>query len=165
MLAPWECLDAAADALRPGGIVCAYVATTTQLSRFVETVRLHGGFTEPRAWESLVRDWHVEGLAVRPGHAMIGHTAFLVTARRMAPGQTPPLQEAAPGARRLRPRLHRPAAARRTRRARPRTEPRDGCNGRATSRQPDRCSIRDQHRVDIPLGDASFPSRVVIHRR
>lgn len=100
MLAPWECLDATADALRPGGIVCAYVATTTQLSRFMETVRLHGGFTEPQAWESLVRDWHVEGLAVRPGHKMIGHTAFLVTARRMAPGQVAPLKRRrpAPGA-------------------------------------------------------------------
>jgi tRNA (adenine57-N1/adenine58-N1)-methyltransferase len=100
MLAPWECVDAAAEALRPGGIVCAYVATTTQLSRFVETVRVHGGFTEPHAWESLVRDWHVEGLAVRPGHSMIGHTAFLVTARRMAPGQQPPVKRRrpAPGA-------------------------------------------------------------------
>ena len=41
-----------------------------------------------------------EGLAVRPGHAMIGHTAFLVTARRMAPGQKPPLKKRrpAPGA-------------------------------------------------------------------
>jgi len=100
MLAPWECLDAAAEALRPGGIVCAYVATTTQLSRFVETLRVHGGFTEPQAWESLVRDWHVEGLAVRPGHSMIGHTAFLVTARRMARGERPPLKRRrpAPGA-------------------------------------------------------------------
>jgi tRNA (adenine57-N1/adenine58-N1)-methyltransferase len=100
MLAPWECLEAVSGALRPGGIVCAYVATTTQLSRFVETVRLHGGFTEPAAWESLVRDWHVEGLAVRPGHAMIGHTGFLVTARRMAPGERAPLKKRrpAPGA-------------------------------------------------------------------
>nr|WP_140010637.1 tRNA (adenine-N1)-methyltransferase [Nocardioides plantarum] len=98
MLAPWECLDAAADALRPGGIVCAYVATTTQLSRFTETVRVHGGFTEPQAWESLVRDWHVEGLAVRPGHKMIGHTAFLVTARRMAPGQQAPRKTRRPAA-------------------------------------------------------------------
>ena len=100
MLAPWECLEVVADALRPGGILCAYVATTTQLSRFVETLRVHGGFTEPSAWESLVRDWHVEGLAVRPGHSMIGHTAFLVTARRMAPGQKPPLKRRrpAPGA-------------------------------------------------------------------
>jgi tRNA (adenine57-N1/adenine58-N1)-methyltransferase catalytic subunit len=100
MLAPWDCLEAAAGALRPGGILCAYVATTTQLSRFVESVRMHGGFTEPRAWESLMRDWHVEGLAVRPGHSMIGHTAFLVTARAMAPGERPPLKKRrpAPGA-------------------------------------------------------------------
>ncbi len=100
MLAPWECVDAAADSLVAGGILCAYVATTTQLSRFVETVRVHGGFTDPQAWESLVREWHVEGLAVRPGHSMVGHTAFLVTARRMAPGQRPPLKKRrpAPGA-------------------------------------------------------------------
>lgn len=100
MLAPWDCLDAVGAALRPGGIVCAYVATTTQLSRFAEAVRLHGGFTEPHAWESLVRDWHLEGLAVRPSHAMNGHTAFLITARRMAPGQRPPLKKRrpAPGA-------------------------------------------------------------------
>ena len=100
MLAPWECVDVAADALTPGGIVCVYVATTTQLSRIVETLRAHGEFTEPQAWESLVRDWHVEGLAVRPGHKMIGHTAFLVTARRMAPGQRPPRKSRrpAPGA-------------------------------------------------------------------
>ena len=100
MLAPWECVDAAAGALRPGGIVCGYVATTTQLSRFVETLRAHGGFTEPAVWESLVRDWHVEGLAVRPGHSMVGHTAFLVTARRMAPGERPPVKKRrpAPGA-------------------------------------------------------------------
>jgi tRNA (adenine57-N1/adenine58-N1)-methyltransferase len=100
MLAPWDCLEAAAGALRAGGILCAYVATTTQLSRFVETARSHGGFTEPAAWESLVRDWHVEGLAVRPGHSMIGHTAFLVTTRRMAPGEKAPLKKRrpAPGA-------------------------------------------------------------------
>ncbi|HEY1135845.1 MAG TPA: tRNA (adenine-N1)-methyltransferase [Nocardioides sp.] len=100
MLAPWECVDAVADVLTPGGIVCVYVATTTQLSRVVETLRAHGSFTEPQAWESLVRDWHVEGLAVRPGHKMIGHTAFLVTSRRMAPGERPPVKKRrpAPGA-------------------------------------------------------------------
>lgn len=86
MVDPWSCIPLAAERLTPGGIVCAYVATTTQLSRFVETVREHGGFTEPRAWETLEREWHLEGLAVRPQHSMNGHTAFLVTARRMAPG-------------------------------------------------------------------------------
>ena len=80
--------------------MCAYVATTTQLSRTVETLRAHGGFTEPKPWETLVREWHVEGLAVRPAHSMNGHTGFLVTARRMAPGEKPPVRtrRPAPGA-------------------------------------------------------------------
>ncbi|WP_062296057.1 tRNA (adenine-N1)-methyltransferase [Demequina maris] len=90
MLAPWENIEAAADALAPGGVFLAYVATTTQLSRLAEDLREHGGFTEPRAWESMVRTWHLEGLAVRPDHRMIGHTGFLLTARRMAPGVEPP---------------------------------------------------------------------------
>jgi tRNA (adenine57-N1/adenine58-N1)-methyltransferase len=100
MLAPWECVDAVAGALAPGGIVCAYVATTTQLGRIVETLRAHGEFTEPQPWETLVRDWHVEGLAVRPGHKMNGHTGFLVTARRMSVGVSAPVKKRrpAPGA-------------------------------------------------------------------
>jgi tRNA (adenine57-N1/adenine58-N1)-methyltransferase len=90
MLAPWDCVNAVAWALAPGGLVCCYVATTTQLSRTVEALRGHGGFDEPAAWESLTRGWHVEGLAVRPDHRMVGHTGFLVTARRLAPGVVPP---------------------------------------------------------------------------
>jgi len=90
MLAPWDCLDAAARALVPGGVLCCYVATTTQLSRTVEALRGGGRFDEPAAWESLVRGWHVDGLAVRPDQRMVGHTGFLVTARRLADGVTPP---------------------------------------------------------------------------
>jgi len=91
MLAPWELLDLVGRALVPGGVFIGYVATTPQLSELVEALREVGGFTEPRAWESLVRDWHAEGLAVRPDHRMIAHTAFLVSARRLAPGvQAPP---------------------------------------------------------------------------
>ena len=90
MLAPWECLDAISAVLVPGGVVCCYVATTTQLSRTVEALREHGTFTEPQPWESMVRGWHVDGLAVRPDHRMIGHTGFLVTSRRLADGVAPP---------------------------------------------------------------------------
>lgn len=90
MLAPWDCIDAVADALTPGGVVVCYVATATQLSRVAEYIRVTGLFTEPDANETMVRGWHVEGLAVRPDHRMVAHTGFLVWARRLAPGAIPP---------------------------------------------------------------------------
>ncbi len=90
MLAPWEMIDLLERALVPGGVFVGYIATTTQLSELMETLREHGGFTEPRAWETLIRDWHAEGLAVRPDHRMIAHTAFLITSRKLAPGVSAP---------------------------------------------------------------------------
>jgi tRNA (adenine57-N1/adenine58-N1)-methyltransferase len=86
MLAPWECVDYAANVLRPGGVFLAYVATTTQLSATAEALKEDGRFTEPLSSETIVRDWHHEGLAVRPMQRMIGHTGFLIVSRRMAPG-------------------------------------------------------------------------------
>jgi tRNA (adenine57-N1/adenine58-N1)-methyltransferase len=90
MLAPWEFAHVAADALIPGGVLCCYVATVTQLSRTVEAIREQTSFDEPAAWESMARGWHVDGLAVRPDHRMVGHTGFLITARRLAQGITAP---------------------------------------------------------------------------
>ncbi|MDR2294274.1 MAG: tRNA (adenine-N1)-methyltransferase [Microbacterium sp.] len=90
MLAPWDCMDAVAEALAPGGVVICYVATATQLSRVAEYIRGMGVFTDPEASETMVRGWHVEGLAVRPDHRMIAHTGFLLTARRLAPGTVAP---------------------------------------------------------------------------
>lgn len=85
MLAPWECLDVCATALRSGGVLLCYIATVTQLSRVAEAVRATGLFTDPQSSETMVRGWHVEGLAVRPDHRMVAHTGFLLTARRLAP--------------------------------------------------------------------------------
>jgi tRNA (adenine57-N1/adenine58-N1)-methyltransferase len=96
MLAPWDVVDRAYDALVAGGLVCAYVATTTQLSRTVEALRESGRWTEPQPFEILLRGWHVEGLAVRPEHRMVGHTGFLVTSRRMADGVTAPRRQRRP---------------------------------------------------------------------
>lgn len=86
MLAPWECIEQVSTALAPGGVLICYVATVTQLSRAAEDIRSSEQYAEPEAFESLVRGWHLQGLAVRPEHRMGGHTGFLLTARRLAPG-------------------------------------------------------------------------------
>jgi tRNA (adenine57-N1/adenine58-N1)-methyltransferase len=91
MLSPWEVLEAIAGALVAGGVLMVYVATVTQLSRTVEALREQQCWTEPRAWESMQRGWHVVGLAVRPQHTMRGHTAFLISARKLAPGAVAPI--------------------------------------------------------------------------
>lgn len=96
MLAPWENLEQAVRVLRPGGVLLGYVATTTQLSRFVESMRATFAFTEAEATETLVRTWHLEGLAVRPDHRMVAHTGFLVVARKLAPGNEPLLEKRRP---------------------------------------------------------------------
>jgi DNA modification methylase len=77
--------------LVPGGVLIIYVATVTQLSKTVEALRERQCWTEPRSWETLQRGWNVVGLAVRPEHTMRGHTAFLISARRLAPGTVTPI--------------------------------------------------------------------------
>ena len=100
MLAPWECVETVGKVLVPGGVLCCYVATTTQMGRVMDTLRADGGWTEPQATETTTRDWHAEGLAIRPAHGTTGHTGFLVISRRLAPGVTAPVRKRrpAPGA-------------------------------------------------------------------
>ncbi|GAA5155078.1 MULTISPECIES: tRNA (adenine-N1)-methyltransferase [Amycolatopsis] len=96
MLAPWEVLPTVHANLVPGGVLVVYVATVTQLSTVTEALREQQGWTEPESWETLVRPWHVVGLAVRPEHRMVAHTAFLLTTRRLADGVTPPRPQRRP---------------------------------------------------------------------
>lgn len=86
MLDPWNRLEQAYRVIAPGGVLIAYITTTTQMSRFCETLREAGCWTEPEVQETFERTWKAQGLAVRPDHQMIGHTGFLIVTRAMAPG-------------------------------------------------------------------------------
>lgn len=88
LLEPWELIAAAGAALRPGGILCAYTPTVTQVTRLHEALDEAGGWARAETLETLQRGWHVDGLAVRPDHRMVAHTAFLTVARRV-PGMDP----------------------------------------------------------------------------
>lgn len=86
MLDPWNRLEQAHRVIVPGGVLIAYVTTTTQMSRMAEALRESDMWTEPEIQETLERTWKAQGLAVRPDHAMIGHTGFLIVSRAMAEG-------------------------------------------------------------------------------
>ncbi len=88
MAQPWDALEVARDVLSGGGIICAYVPTTIQLQDFVMALR-RAGYLQVETLEVLQRTWHVEQRSVRPDHRMVGHTGFLVAARK-GPASTGP---------------------------------------------------------------------------
>ncbi|MBI4294676.1 MAG: tRNA (adenine-N1)-methyltransferase [Chloroflexi bacterium] len=89
---PWLALPAVVAALRPGGVLLAYLPTILQVHRLVETLRQDQAFDLVETMEVLLRTWHVGGVSVRPDHRMVAHTAFIVTARRLA--HRPPGEQA-----------------------------------------------------------------------
>jgi tRNA (adenine57-N1/adenine58-N1)-methyltransferase len=82
---PWRLVDPAAEALRAGGIYCAYVPTLPQAQRTHETLAGHPAFALTETFETLLRPWNIAGLSVRPAHRMVAHTGFLTLARRIQP--------------------------------------------------------------------------------
>jgi tRNA (adenine57-N1/adenine58-N1)-methyltransferase catalytic subunit len=86
LLEPWLVVPGAAEALVPGGVLVCFVATVPQVMRAVQALEGSGDFGLVETSEAILRPWHVDGLAVRPEHRMIGHTGFLVSARRVDTG-------------------------------------------------------------------------------
>lgn len=87
VLEPWTVIAAAGDALAPGGILLTYTPTITQVMRVHETCEVDGRFADVDTTETMQRSWDLDGLAVRPAHRMVAHTAFLTTARRVLAGE------------------------------------------------------------------------------
>jgi tRNA (adenine57-N1/adenine58-N1)-methyltransferase len=81
---PGRALEVVARALRPGGVFIGYVPTAIQLKETVESLQQHPLFAEIESFETLLRNWHVKGMSVRPVHRMVAHSAFIIIARRLA---------------------------------------------------------------------------------
>lgn len=82
---PWHTVEAAVEHQPTGGIFSAYLPTVPQVQTLVETLRESGVFARIEVKEVLFRDWKVSGRSVRPDHTMVGHTGFLIFARRVKP--------------------------------------------------------------------------------
>ena len=77
---PWQVVQHAQRALRPGGILLSYLPTINQVSRLRDTLA-ESEFGMCQSLEVLQRGWHIEGQSVRPDHRMVAHTGFLTVAR------------------------------------------------------------------------------------
>jgi len=96
---PGRALDVVARAVRPGGVFVSYVPTAMQLKDTVEALQRRPDFAEIESFETLMRNWHVKGMSVRPVHRMIAHSAFIIVARRLSDTQIEvPASTASPGA-------------------------------------------------------------------
>jgi tRNA (adenine57-N1/adenine58-N1)-methyltransferase len=78
---PSGVLEETADALLPGGLVCAYLPTTGQVQDLVEALGRRG-FGDVETFEVLLRGWHIAPRSVRPDHRMVAHTGFITIARK-----------------------------------------------------------------------------------
>jgi tRNA (adenine57-N1/adenine58-N1)-methyltransferase len=82
--APHDALENVGTLLRPGGRLCAYVPNTNQLESTVRALRGRG-YVEVEAMENLQRRMEVHEAGVRPSYETLGHTGYLVFARRALP--------------------------------------------------------------------------------
>lgn len=80
---PWRALETSYQALIPGGIISCYLPSITQVHTFVTALQESNLFALEETIEVMLRTWYIEGRAVRPEHRMVGHTGFLVFARRV----------------------------------------------------------------------------------
>lgn len=76
---PWRVVPNAEKILVRGGLLVAYTPSITQAVQVRES--FGKGWVDQRTLEVLHRTWHIEGMAVRPDHRMVAHTAFLTVAR------------------------------------------------------------------------------------
>ncbi len=83
---PWRVVKHAEAALRPGGILVAYLPTIGQVGRLREALN-ESAFGMAETIEVLQRSWHVDGQSIRPDHRMVAHTGFLTHARLLVSGE------------------------------------------------------------------------------
>ena len=78
---PWLALSNLENHLRSGGRLCAYVPNMNQAESIVNALREHG-YSNVYALENMQRGLEVHPGGVRPSFEMLGHTGYLIFARK-----------------------------------------------------------------------------------
>ncbi|MBW2963368.1 methyltransferase domain-containing protein [Candidatus Woesearchaeota archaeon] len=80
---PWHVIPQAEKSLKPGAFLIAYLPTITQVTQFVEQIKSSKKLFYLKTLENIQRNWVINQKIVRPESQMIGHTGFIIIARKV----------------------------------------------------------------------------------
>ncbi|MDR2401459.1 MAG: tRNA (adenine-N1)-methyltransferase [Deferribacteraceae bacterium] len=81
---PWQTVKYMESSLVSGGIVVSYIPTVLQVKTMVDTLKESGFFANIETFELILRPWKIDGLSVRPEMWIYNHSAFIISARKLA---------------------------------------------------------------------------------
>ena len=79
---PWNALQTAYNTLKDSHPILIYLPTINQVEKTVVSIRKTGLFTDIHVYEIMLREYEVEEGATRPKTLMIGHTGYIIFARK-----------------------------------------------------------------------------------
>ena len=80
---PWKVIPHAAKSLKVGGFLISYSPSVHQVQDFVNELQKHDNLLYLKTVELIERLWEIEGRRVRPKSTGIGHSGFIVFARKI----------------------------------------------------------------------------------
>lgn len=80
---PWEVLEVLHGALKPGAPTIFFLPTTSQVDKLLAKLAEFRGFVDVRVFETMLREYRPVPGALRPETTMIGHTGYIVFARKV----------------------------------------------------------------------------------
>ena len=79
---PWDTINHAWNALKPGGYLCTYSPLISQVEKTVNEIKKHN-FIEVKTFENIQREMIISDRGTRPSFDMLGHTGYLTFARKV----------------------------------------------------------------------------------
>lgn len=79
----WKAIKNCEKSLKAGGFLVAYFPNILQLKRFFDEIEKNKNFSYLKAVEVIQREWDLKERVARPKFDGLGHTGFLIFARRI----------------------------------------------------------------------------------
>ncbi|MEM4442209.1 MAG: tRNA (adenine-N1)-methyltransferase [Ignisphaera sp.] len=80
---PWNLLEHLHTTLKPSAPVVFFIPSINQIEKLYNSLVEHGGYIDIRCYEVLLREIMLTKESIRPSSLMIGHTGYIMFARKV----------------------------------------------------------------------------------